>query len=175
MNHYVIRSEGHRWADLDANEAWSEAKNVFPKYVEQVGVHVGHIEHYLGEFDPARSHWVENDAYRYFGVTSANVRPGSRGTLLQALDRIHGALVSQKYPRSWAIESTIGGDGALIIVQPFLDYAGMAEPDPGFFAVLERGLGSAEAAGAALTQLGQSFESEDYTIYRFRPDLSTPK
>jgi hypothetical protein len=140
-----------------------------------VGAHVGHIEHYLGEFDPAHSHWLENDAYRYYGVTSVTIRPGTHGQMLQALDRIHGALVAQKWPRSWAIEMTIGGDGGMVIVQPYTDYAGMAEPEPGFFAVLAQALGSPEAAGTALSQLGQTFESESYTVYQFRPDLSTPK
>jgi hypothetical protein len=175
LTHYVVRSEGHQWADLDANETWGEAKGVFAKYMEQVGAHVGHIEHYLGEFDAAHSNWKDDDAYRYFGVTSITVRPGTHGQMLQALDRIHGALVAQNWPRSWAIEMTVGGDGGMVIVQPYTGYAGMAEPEPGFFAVLAQGLGSPEAAGEALGQLGQTFESESYTIYRYRADLSTPK
>jgi hypothetical protein len=51
----------------------------------------------------------------------------------------------------------------------------MAEPDPSFFQVVAKALGSEGAAGAAFGSFGRTIKSGTYAIYMARPDLSTPK
>lgn len=174
LGYYVVRSGGHPWSDLDANEEWNDSSRSFEKYMEQLGASVERVEHYLGLSDPKHSKWEEGD-YEYFGVTSLVLRPGAYGEMLEALDKVHKATVEKKWPRSYAIEWTIGGDGAMLLIVPYRSWAEMAEPEPALIQVLAEALGSMEAAAATMKQLGSSFGSESYTIYRRRPDLSTPK
>jgi len=88
--------------------------------------------------------------------------------------KIHKALAAKKWSHSYGLEWRIGGSDALFYVQPFVDYAGMSDPEPSFMKVLADALGK-DAAAATMKQLEASFASDDYTIYVSRPDLSTPK
>jgi hypothetical protein len=49
----------------------------------------------------------------------------------------------------------------------------MADPDPSVRSVLTKALGSDDAASATLKQFGTSFDSDEYTVFTVRPDLST--
>jgi hypothetical protein len=171
---YVIRAEGLRWADLDKEEAWEQSSGALAKYMEQLGAHVARAEHYIGMNDFEHSKWTDNGAYKYFGVTAMVPRPGMHGDIMAGLDKVHKVLTDKKWSQSYGIEWQIGGDEAMYLVTPYVDYASMADPDPSFMKVMSDALGMTEAA-ATMKQLGGSFASTDYTIYLHRPDLSTPK
>lgn len=175
LSFYAFRSGGHDWKDLDDNSAWGMQAKAGQEFDRQVGPHVLRDEHFLQEADTDHSHWVDSDAYRYFGVTSLRLKSGARGEMEEALSKVHKAAMDSKWPRSYEISWQIGGRGPMMFVQPFKSYADMAEPDPPFMKVLARALGSEDAAKAAMKQLNGSFEDEQYTVYAYRPDLSTPK
>ena len=174
LGHYVWRSGEHHWGDLDANAAWAMKAKADEQYQKDLAPLVRHIEHYITEDDLEHSQWTEAE-YRYFQVESFKIKPGGHGAMLEALDKIHKAAVAAKFPRSYAISNTRGGDGGMTVVFPYKSYADMAEPDPPFMKVLAQNLGSEEAAKAAMQQLNASFEETHTTIYAVRPDLSTQK
>jgi len=171
---YVIRAEGLHWADLDKETAWEESSGSFAKYMEQAGVHAAHAEHYLSMHDMENSMWTDNPAYKYFGVTVLVPREGMHEDIAAGVAKIHKALAAKKWSHSYGLEWRIGGSEALFFVEPFVNYAGMADPDPSLMKVLGDALGK-DAAAATMKQLQASFASNDYTIYVLRPDLSTPK
>jgi hypothetical protein len=175
LTHFVFRSGPHHWKDFDDNLAWEMKASADQKFEEQVAPYVSRYEHVIDELDTEHSSWTDSPDYRYFGVSFLQLKPGTHGQREAALSTLHAAAQAQKWPLSYAISSVIGGGGGMTIVSPYKSYADMAEPDPSFFAVVAKALGSAGAAGAAFDSFGRTIQSESYTIYVARPDLSTPK
>jgi len=174
LDHYVIRSRGHHWADLDTQAEWQMSSHAVEKYMEQMGPHVTRVEHYLGRDDEKHSHWIPGD-YRYIGLQRLQLVPGAYGRMTEALDKLVEAARAKNFPRSWGVTWAIGGEGRMVVATGFKNYADMAEPDPPFMKVMTDALGSAEAARSTMEQLQGSFSEADYTIYAIRPDLSTPE
>jgi hypothetical protein len=175
LTHVVYRSGPHHWKDFDANNEWEAKTNSDAKYNEQVAPHLDKVEHYISELDTEHSSWTDNPDYKYFGVTMAELEPGTYGQVNEVLATIHTAVVTQKWPRSYSIAWRIGGRGGMMIVSPFKSFADMADPETPFLKVLGTALGSEDAAKAVFQRFGKSLESERYTVYMARPDLSTPK
>jgi hypothetical protein len=175
LTYYVIRSDDHQWKDFDAEDAWGAKAKANDAYEQQVGVHVARAVHYFEETDAAHSHYAANKDDKYFTVYSRNLKGGSRGDVMGALDKIHKALMDEKWPYRHRIAWLIGGADTLRIVIPTKNYAEMADPDPPLTKVLAKGLGSDEAASATLKQFDSSFDHYDTTVYVLRPDLSTQK
>jgi len=173
LTYYVIRSDEHQWKDFDAEEAWNTKARVDDAYEQQVGSHVARVEHYFEETDADHSNYANSKEYKYFGVTSRRLKAGSRGDLMESLGKIHKALQDAKWPYRYRLAWLVGGDNTFRIVIPMKSYAEMADPDPSVRSVLTKALGSEDAAGATLKQFSGSFDSEDYTVYAVRPDLST--
>jgi hypothetical protein len=175
MTHYVIRSGEHHWKDMDTNEAWSMQQQAGSRFDEKVGPYVKRYEHYFTEADSKHSHWIDSKDYRYFGVSHYQFKPGTRTTVQDVMDKVQKAVVDEKWPYPYEIESVIGGRGGTNIVEPMKSYADMADPDPSLAAILAKSLGSKQAATAAMTRFGTSIEDYRFTLYVYRPDLSTPK
>ena len=175
LTYYVIRSDNHSWKEFDAEDAWSTKAKVDDAYNQQIGQHVARVEHFFEETDTAHSQWVDSPDYKYVGVTSRHLKPGSRGEVGAALDKIKKAITDEKWPYHYRIAWLHGGADTLRIVVPMKSYAEMAEPNPTVHAVLAKALGSEDSANATMKQFGSSFESGDYTVFAYRPDLSTQK
>ena len=175
LTHYVFRSQGHQWKDFDVNNAWEMKTNANQKYDEQVLPHTERVEHYISELDTEHSSWTDSPDYTYFGVTFAQLKPGTYDQMNEALTTIHTAAVAQKWPRSYSIAWQIGGRGGMMIASPFKSFADMADPETPFLKVLATALGSEGAAKSVFKTFGSCLESERYTVYATRPDLSTPK
>ena len=175
MAHFVIRSAGHHWADLDAQEAWEQQSGAFAKYAEQMGAHVARVEHYLTKMDAEHSKWDFEGLPRYVGVSTNHLAPGAYGRVLEGLGKIHKAAVDGQWTHSWGVSWTVGGAGGMTVAFPYPSWADMAEPDPPFMKLLADSLGSPEAAREMMEQFQSAFVDQSYTIYAFRPDLSTPR
>lgn len=174
LDHYVVRSENHHWKDLDTNAAWEQQQNAGEQFEKQVGPYVQRMEHYLSQEDSKHSHWIASKDYRYFGVTHYQFKPGTRAVVNATMDKIQKAVTDAKWPYSYSIDDRIGGRGGVDIVEPMKSYADMADPDPSMMKILASSLGSEEAAKALMQEFGSSIKDHDYTIYAYRPDLSTP-
>jgi len=175
LTYYVIRSDDHQWKDFDTEDAWSTKAKADDAYEQQVGLHVARAVHYLEQSDNAHSQMGDLKDYKYVGVTTRHLKGGMRGEMMGALDKIQKAITDQKWPYHYRLAWLIGGENDLRIIVPAKNYADMADPDPSLHSVLAKALGSEDAASATLKQFGSSFESDDYTLYITRPDLSTQK
>lgn len=175
LTYYVVRSAGHQWKDFDAEQAWAARAGAEAAYDRQVAPYVARVEHNFEETDTAHSQLPEDlKDYRYFSVTTRQLRPGSRGQMMGAVDKIQQAITAAKWPYPYALAWLIGGADDLRIIEPMKSYADMADPDPSLRQVLAKSLGQ-DNADATLKQFGSSFEGGDTTIYVYRPDLSTQK
>lgn len=174
MDHYVIRSGSHHWADMDTNAAWGRQQQAGPKFEKDVGPYVQRYEHYFTKTDTDHSHWIDSKDYRYFEVTHYHFKPGTHAAVKQVMDKVQKAVVDEKWPYPYEIDSVIGGKGGISIVSPMKSYAEMAEPNPSLMKILAESLGSKEAAEQTMNKWSASVKDYDDTIYAYRPDLSTP-
>ncbi|MGA9423296.1 MAG: hypothetical protein WBW61_13120 [Rhodanobacteraceae bacterium] len=175
LAHYVIRSGDHTWKDMDIEDGWETKAGASAEYDRQVGPYTARAEHYFAETDLKNSHWIDSNDYKYFGVSTYYTKPGMSADRMAAMDKINQAIVSAKWPYPFEVSSTIGGRGQLVIVDPMKSYADMADPTPSLMEVLAKSLGSKDAAAATFRQFGSTIDHSDYTVYAYRPDLSTPK
>ena len=175
ITYYVIRSDNHQWKEFDAEDAWSNKAKTEDAYEQQLAPHVARVEHFFEETDTAHSHWVESKDYKYVGVTTRRLKSGARDDMMGALDKIQKAIMDEKWPYPYRLAWLIGGEDRLRLVVPMKSYADMADPDPSLRKVLAKSLGSEDTANATMTQFGRSFEDGDYTVFAYRPDLSTQK
>jgi hypothetical protein len=176
LTYYVVRSGGHHWADLDAQEAWEKSHDALAKYQEQMGKFVARVTHSISHTDFDHSYWTDNPDYRLFEVTGLTLQSGAYGDVVELLGQFHKAAVDGKYSRSYAIEWPTGGSADMIIATPFVDWAGMKEPEVSFMKVLGDSLGSPDAAKAAMKQINSDFlPGAKTTIYQRRTDLEAGK
>lgn len=175
ITYFTYRSGQHQWADLDTEAAWDAANKSDEVFNRNVGPLVERYQHFFAEEDYANSHWVESPDYRYFSVNEHKLKPGASGAIAAAIGKIHQGLEAGGWPMSYSISRSIGGSGGLTLVFPYKSYADMDDPKPGFMAVLAKGMGTAEAAQKAMTEFDDSVTETNTTIYKVRPDLSTPK
>ncbi len=173
LGYYLIRSGEHTWRDIDANESWEQQQGA-REFNNKAGQYVKRAEHYFAQTDTAHSHWIDKQDYRYFGVSSYRFKPGTRDAVDDVMDKVQKAVTAAKWPYSYEIATVIGGKGGLTVVDPMRSYAEMADPDPSLMSILTRSLGSKQRATQAMHRFGDSVESVKYTIYAYRPDLSTP-
>src|SRR5438445_1117170 len=158
LTYYVFRSDDHQWKDLDADDAWSMKAKADDAYEKQVAPHVAKVAHFFEETDSAHSHMTGDPKdYKYFQVITRNLKSGSRGDAMAAIDKVHKALTEQKWPYPYRLAWQVGGKDSLRIIFPTKNYAGMTDPSPSFFEVLTNALG-AEDAAATQKQFGSSFE-----------------
>jgi len=175
LTYYVFRSDDHQWKDLDTEDAWEMKTGANDAYDKSVGPHTEKVSHFFEEFDAAHSHMVGDPKdYKYFSVVTRNLKSGSRGEAMAAIDKIHKALSEQKWPYPYRLGWSIGGKDSLRLVFPMKGYADMADPNPSVYQVLEKALGKEDAA-ATLKQFGTSLEFSEHTVAAVRPDLSTQK
>ncbi len=175
LNHYVVRSGEHTWKDMDTQAAWSMQAKADAAFNGSVGPYLDRAEHYFSETDTKHSHWIESPDYKYYGVSSYSMKPGTYADRMDAMSKIQKAVDDEKWPYAYEISHSIGGKGTMDIVTPMKSYAEMAEPDPSLMSILAKSLGSEAAAAATMKQFGGTIESTEYTVYAHRPDLSTPK
>lgn len=172
LTYYVVRSEGHQWKDFDTEHAWAAKAKAGDAYEQQVAPHVARVEHFFEETDVAHSQMGDIKDDKYFMITTRQLKPGSRGEMMAAVDKIQKAITAAKWPYPYRLAWLIGGANSLRIVIPMKNYAEMADPDPSLHQVLAKALGP-DGADATLKQFGNSFEGGDITIFVIRPDLST--
>ena len=173
LDYYVFRSEGHEWADFDAEAAWELKANAGQQWEKQPGQYASGYSHHYHELDAEHSNWQDSDSYRYFRVTTLALQPGAGKDFYDALKVIKAAAVAGEWPRGWGMENTVGGSGDPIVVWPYASFAEMTPIEPGFESVLAKHLGSEEEAAAVFARLNGAIASSDTTIYVHRPDLST--
>lgn len=175
LGYYLIRSGNHAWADMDRERDWAEKQDAGSHYQQDVGSHAAREMHFFGRTLTQYSHWTDSDDYRYYGVTNYHFKPGTGEAVKDVLEIVHKAVTEQKWPYSYSVSAGIGGSGGLAIIEPMKSYADMADPSPNLMEVMTKALGSKKAARALFNKFSTAVKTRTYTIYVYRPDLSTPK
>lgn len=175
LDRYAVQSSNHAWGDLDSENAWGDKSGAGKQFSQDVGQHVDKMQHIFIVTNEKLSHWIDDEGYRYFGVTSYRFKGGHSAGIKDVLKQIHAAATSQKWPYSYLVRYTVGGSGGMSIVEPMENWAGMAEPSPSLMELMTRALGSKEAAQKLIDKFSSAIKERDYTVWHYRPDLSTPQ
>jgi len=175
LSTYSIRSCCHDWADFDSYEAWEAEAGAGTHWNANVDQFVNSYEHYFSAIDFENSNWPEaGTEVNFVGVTYWNVKPGAGAGMNAAKAKMSTLAKEHGWPRNWSWASPIGGGGGLVLVSPFATYADMQAPEQNFADFLTEHMGSEEAAIELLNGFSSSASDSNYTIYRYRKDLSSP-
>jgi hypothetical protein len=175
LDHYVFRSGPHHWADFDTNHAWQAKNGTDQAFADNIAPHLSSVKHFFAETDIEHSHWIETPEYEYFGIATFHPVAGTSVERRAVMDKIQGAIAKESWNHSYQITNSIGGPPTMSIVTPMRSYAEMAGPSPSLANIVAKSLGSEAAAAETLRQFSSSVSGYRYTVYIYRPDLSTPK
>lgn len=175
MAHYVVYTGNHAWSEFDDNEKWDTDRKATDTFVEQVGASIDRYAHYFGTDEEDLSYWPEAASnFSLLEVTELTFAPGKYGDFRKALVAFKKAAEAQEWSHYWSYSSQIGGSTDATVVFPHANYADMAQPTPSFMDMLGKQLGGKDKAIATMTELQASIADSNTTLYRYRPDLSTP-
>ncbi len=172
MNTYGVRYCCFKWADADSYTEWSLTSGVGDDWNANVAQYVDDYNHRFQSLDLANNNWPEDPPdYRYFGVTTWRLKPGTTGARQAAITALSTVGKEHGWSRPWSWNSSVGGDAELSLVTPYANFAAMEPPEKSFFEFATEHLGAEETA-RIFSEFGSSFWSSQYTIFEHRPDLS---
>ncbi|MBY5979591.1 hypothetical protein [Ferrimonas balearica] len=176
LNYYVIRSCCSNWAEVDSYLAWQTKNKTGEHWRDNVSPLIASVGHNFAEVDMANSRWPEGDSgFQYFGVTRYSVKAGEGAGTEADKAALSENAKAMNWPYHWAWSWNVGGKPTLNLVVPYTNYAGMADPDPGFAASLAKHMGDEDKAKALLESWSSHFSGTEYQLYRLRMDLSLVK
>ncbi len=175
MGVYQVRHCCFDWADQDAYEADNADKGFGEHFQENVAEYVDHMHHYFEQMDMENSFWPDDIDATYYGVTSWKMKQGASPEAYQVREEFSKVASENGWGEEnpWLWLTRIGGEPTLMIVSPYDNYADMKPPEQEFFEFMVEKTGmEADEVAAMFQTFGSAFTSEDYTIWRSRPDLS---
>jgi hypothetical protein len=169
---FGIRSGGHSWADFDAYDAGFGPQGIV-HWTETVQPLVESMSSAITTTNQALSNPPPDGfAYAFVTVTTFHLRPG-RGQEFNRLVAEATEIIRDKLPGYWVWSSPIsgGGPGPYINLVGFPEnWAGMADPDPSFDAIMIQEMGE-EGYLEWATNLGQTYRGTETFTLRRRPDM----
>jgi hypothetical protein len=164
---YVIRSFGHRWADLDAYEEFNQA--ALPHYMQTVAPHTMHSEAHLHVWDAELSNWPEDAGpHSLFWVYAYQLKSGTVRAARAALEQILGHMKAGGWNEVFGWEWTTTGSSSLSLVVPSADWAGFDGPQAYQVLVEQVGENAARELWAAFFDHVKKMES---SVWREVPEL----
>ena len=172
MDTYGVHYCCFKWADADAYAEWTQSSGILDHWNEHVAQYVDDYSHQFQYFDFDNSTWLGDPTdYRYFGVTSWRLKPGTAGTRQAAIKALSAVGTEHGWSLPWSWSSSVGGDAVLSLITPYANFTAMEPPEQSFFEFATEHLGAEETA-RLFSDFGSSFWSSEYAIYERRPDLS---
>lgn len=171
---YQWRAGGQNWADMDAYAEEEEQNGYAANFMENVDQYVDHYHHYIEESEYETSNWPQDlGQHPYYGVTTWNRKQGAFMESDAARKKLSEVALEGGWESRWLWHSRIGGRPALMIATPYESYADMAPPEQPFFEFVAEQLDSEEEAGKLFQAFAAGFTDSNYTIWTYRPDLSS--
>ncbi|NNF67995.1 MAG: hypothetical protein HKM98_10855 [Gammaproteobacteria bacterium] len=172
LNHYVIRHCCSTYAAMDDYRNWTQKSKTGDHWNDNVDEHVAEYRHHLIRVDMKNSHWPEDDSsYELFGVTTWDAKSGRAAAISSSKAALSEAAKSGDWPRYWSWSTQITGEGGLMLVSPYSNYADMETPGDGFAAFLAEQVGQ-EKAGMMLSSFSENFHGSEFSVYRLNRELS---
>ena len=174
LNHYVVYTGNHAWAEFDGNDKWEQDKKASETFNKNVGPYLDRITHHFTEDDNDLSYWPSDASYPMVEVSDLRFMPGQYANFRKYVGAARSSAMAQKWSGNWSIASITGGQNDIVLVLPLRNYADMAGPKPSIMEMMAKQMGGKDKAGATMTGIQSALAGGDTTVYKLRPDLSTP-
>lgn len=178
LNVYQFRACCFNWADHDAYGTEDMEKGFGANWNENVHEYVDHYHHYFNRNDWDNSYWPdEGTDGPYYGVTTwvwKEDAPSAAGDARKQMSQLAKDGGWGEKGNAWLWLHQIGGKDQLALVIPHANYADMAPPEQSFYEFASKELGSEKEADAMFESFSSGFASSDYTVWKYREDLSSP-
>lgn len=173
---YQFRAGGMTYADQDAYVVEDQEKGLEANWWANVDQYVDHYHHYFEHADYENSKWpADLGQKQYYGVTSWTWKQGAGPGPDEARKQLSKIGMDEDWDYNWLWLSREGGEPIIALVSPYENFAAMEPPEVEFFDFVAEKLGSEEEAGKLFSQFGNGFSSSSYTVWSYRPDLSSPQ
>lgn len=176
MSIYAFRSCCFNWADLDGFVTENQEKGFGEHWNANVHQYVDHYHHYVEKADWKNSHWPEDtDKGPYYGVTEWTWKEDAGPESGDAMEKMSQVALEEGWTdqAQWVWLDRTGGKPTKMIVISYENYADMEPPEQSFGKFLSEKIGEEEAA-AVFSDFSSGFKSSQYSVYRYREDLSSP-
>ncbi len=175
MGYYVVRTCCIKWSDIDTYDAWTNDNKVADHWTKNVDRYVRSYAHEIDTIDFNNSHWRDSTAApALVSVTNYLLKPGREVQWSLAMSAMSKHAMEGDWPNNWAWGEAMGGAGERWLAVPYDTFGDMEPSDQTFAMFLTKQMDSREAAMELLGEFSDAIEASDRTIYRFRPDLSSP-
>jgi len=172
---YYIRFCCITWKDVDSYTEWSDKNGLNENWAKTAGKYVQHVEHYFSNLDFKNSKWPEKDpGFKYFEVISFSPKSGMSAKIEAQKAEISRAAIAMNWPYSWSWGWRIGGENQLSLVIPYMNYAGMEDPEMSFTQALGKHMKDPEKASKLMQDWSNNFSSTYSSIVRLRKEMSMP-
>lgn len=174
---YIFRSCCHSWADRDAFTAWdNKPGNGLEHWMTNVDPHVERYEHHFSSMDFDNSNWPAEQvgSPALVGVTYFNIKPGHTTSFQNSVTMLSDMAKEGGWDSYWSWGTAVSGGNTVYLANPYKNYADMEPPEKSFAEFLMDHMDSEEHAMGMLDNFSSHIASEEYVIYRHRPDLSSP-
>jgi len=172
FGHYVFRSPGHNWQDMDDRaERGAMARAHF---MEVMSPHLESMSAGIGVVLPQVSNWPEGlGMIPMATVYEFNVRYAMSEEFMHVITKIHEAITKSEWPVHYAWMVTVSGGEmpTFWVVFPHKSWADMAEPETPFRAMMEETIGRQETE-AVMAGLRKCVREQHSGLARLRPELS---
>jgi hypothetical protein len=172
---YMWRAGGLNYADQDAFIAEDQENGYGEHWFANVDQYVDHYHHYLERADYENSNcWPADLGQKpLYGVTTWTWKQGAGPGPGEARKQLSKIAMDGDWEYNWLWLSRIGGEPQIMVVSPYDSFAGMEPPEQEFFEFIAEQLGSEEEAGKIFAEFSAGFTGSSYTVWSYRPDLST--
>ncbi len=170
---YLVRSGGHKWADLDAYDAGFGPKGS-ARFNADVGPLLASWTSYIQQDDTTERHLPDSaNGYNMVTLITYHLKPDKWRTFEASVKAVDQVIAKHDYPVRYAWYSIAnGGRGPVRGLAIFhQDWASFKEPDPNLVQTITQEYGS-DLAEHILQDFSGSYYGVESEVLRFRPELS---
>lgn len=173
LNHYIVRYCCTSFKKLDEYDKWAQKSKVGEHWQKNVAKYVQSYQHSFSRLDFENSHWPDTEKkFTYYGVTRYKTKMGMGKSIEAGKAQLSNVAKEMKWPYSWSWAWKIGGKKGMSLVIGYDDFNAMTPPEVSFMEAYAKQTGDEKATEELFKSWAENFHGTEYTIYKYRADLS---
>jgi hypothetical protein len=172
INHYIVRSGNHTWADMDSYSEFLMKGSI--EFEKTVVPYIESMSSAITVVDTMNVIWPDNpDDVNLLAVTRYHIKPGKQPVFNQTISKVHKAIVEHNYPTHYAWEWTVNGDPvpSVALVLPYTNWTAMQQEGENIQQFIIRAMG-ADPGQQMMEDFSSCYSSAESMVIAVRRDLS---